>query len=68
MFVPGHPGLAMYGLAENGNGVVEIIAGMKDPGSTPERVIPGNQAIGRIVTKDIDGIKDPGKKSGAGIR
>jgi hypothetical protein len=33
---------------------------MKDPGNIPERAIAGNQVIGKMVTKDINGTKDPG--------
>jgi hypothetical protein len=57
----------MYGLEENGNGVEAITAGMKDPGNIPEKVIPGNQVTGRMVIKDINGIRDPGN-SGLNIQ
>jgi hypothetical protein len=57
----------MYGLEENGNGVEEITAGMKDPGNIQEKAITGNQATGRMVTKDTNGIRDPGN-SGMNIQ
>ena len=51
--------LAMSGSAVNGNTRVEIIAGVKDPGNMPEKVIPGNQDIGKIA-KATGGIRVAG--------
>jgi hypothetical protein len=52
----------MYGLAENGNGIVVIITGMRGPGRDPKRAIPGNQDIGKTAKKVTVGIKAAGNK------
>ena len=50
----------MFGLAATGYGQGAIITGAKVPGSTPEKVIPGTQVIGKTAAGDTDGIKAAG--------
>jgi hypothetical protein len=53
----------MSGLEVNGNGLAAITAGTKAPGKVTMRDAPGNQDIGRIITKVTDGTKAIGSKA-----
>jgi hypothetical protein len=44
----------------NGNIPVTIITGGRDPGSNPEKAEHGNQGIGKITRKVINGIRATG--------
>jgi hypothetical protein len=51
----------MFGLAATGYGQAAAITGTKVPGSTPEKVMPGIQVIGKTAAVDTGGIREAGK-------
>jgi hypothetical protein len=50
----------MFGLAATGYGQAAVITGAKVPGSITEKVIPGDQVIGKTAAGDTDGIRADG--------